>query len=178
MLLKLGFSTCPNDTFIFDALVHHKIDTEGLQFDLVLADVEELNVLAQSGRLDVTKLSYHAYAYVFSQYQLLDSGSALGRSNGPLLVSKHPYTPEDICNLRIAIPGIRTTAHLLLKTAFPSITRVTPLAILAVSFLDIEDRFTSRANWMLCGFSTDFLGFCVCANVLVGWLIRRMDYLA
>lgn len=88
MKLKLGFSTCPNDTFIFDALVHHKIDTEGLKFDLMFADVEELNKTAFNHEIDFTKLSYHAYAYVSDNYTLLDSGSALGNNNGPILISK------------------------------------------------------------------------------------------
>ncbi len=135
MVLKLGFSTCPNDTFIFDALVHHKIDTEGLEFEIILADVEVLNTMALSGNLDVTKMSYHAYAYVSDMYQLLNSGSALGRNNGPLLISKTKYTVEDIPNLRIAIPGEKTTANLLLKTAFPKLKSLTP-----VLFSEIEQR--------------------------------------
>jgi 1,4-dihydroxy-6-naphthoate synthase len=89
MKLTLGFSTCPNDTFIFDALVHKKIDTQGLEYELLLADVEELNNEAFKGEIDITKLSYHAYAYVADNYKLLDSGSALGNNNGPLLISKH-----------------------------------------------------------------------------------------
>lgn len=127
MRLKLGFSTCPNDTFIFDALVHRKINTEGLEFELTLADVEELNNMASAGKLDITKLSYHAYAYIFSQYQLLDSGSALGRNNGPLLISKTPFKVEDVDSLKIAIPGEKTTANLLLKIAFPNAKSVFPI---------------------------------------------------
>jgi len=119
MKLKLGFSTCPNDTFIFDALVHHKIDTEGLEFDLLLADVEELNKLAFEHEIDITKLSYHAYAYVSDNYTLLDSGSALGNNNGPLLISKHKIYPDEIEDLNIAIPGKYTTANLLLSIAYP-----------------------------------------------------------
>lgn len=138
MLITLGFSTCPNDTYIFDALVHHKIDTEGLEFEIVLADVEELNELAVSQGLDVTKLSYHAYAYVSNSYQLLDSGSALGHSNGPLLISKKPYSTEDVPNLSIAIPGATTTANLLLQIAFPNIKQVT-----AVLFSEIESKVLS-----------------------------------
>ncbi len=133
MRLKLGFSTCPNDTFIFDALVHHKIDTEGLEWDLTLADVEELNEMAFAGALDITKLSYHAYAYIAPQYQLLDSGSALGRNNGPLLISKKNYSVNDVDGLRIAIPGDKTTANLLLKIAFPNAKSVHPIL-----FSDIE----------------------------------------
>jgi len=87
MRLSLGFSPCPNDTFIFDALVHGRIDTEGLQFDVRLGDVEELNRLAFTGKLDVTKLSYHAFGHLTETYALLNAGSALGRGVGPLLVT-------------------------------------------------------------------------------------------
>lgn len=119
MKLTLGFSTCPNDTFIFDALVHKKIDTEGLEFELLLADVEELNNEAFKGEIDITKLSYHAYAYVAGNYKLLGSGSALGNNNGPLLISKHKIYPDEIEDLNIAIPGKYTTANLLLSVAYP-----------------------------------------------------------
>ena len=88
MKLTLGFSPCPNDTFIFDALVHHKIDTEGLEFDVVFADVEQLNKWAFQAKLDVTKLSFNAFTKCISEYVLLDSGSALGRNCGPLLIKK------------------------------------------------------------------------------------------
>ena len=118
--LTLGFSTCPNDTFIFDALVHKKIDTEGLEFELLLADVEELNNEAFKGEIDITKLSYHAYAYVAENYKLLDSGSALGNNNGPLLIGKHKIYPDEVNDLKIAIPGKHTTANLLLSIAYPN----------------------------------------------------------
>ena len=88
MKLTLGFSPCPNDTFIFDALIHHKIDTEGLDFEVFFDDVETLNQKAFRGELDITKLSYHAFAYVTKQYVLLDAGSALGFGVGPLLICK------------------------------------------------------------------------------------------
>ncbi len=119
MRLKLGFSTCPNDTFIFDAMVHGRIDTEGLEFDLVLADVEELNKAAFEHEIDITKLSYHAYAYVANNYLLLNSGSALGNNNGPLLISKHKIYPDEVNDVSIAIPGKYTTANLLLSIAYP-----------------------------------------------------------
>jgi len=119
MKLKLAFSTCPNDTFIFDALVHKKIDTEGLDFDVILGDVEELNKLAFKGEIDITKLSYHAYAHISDNYKLLNSGSALGYKNGPLLISKKKVYPDEINDLKIGIPGENTTAHLLLKIAYP-----------------------------------------------------------
>ncbi|GET31657.1 1,4-dihydroxy-6-naphtoate synthase [Prolixibacter bellariivorans] len=121
MNLTLGFSTCPNDTFIFDAMVHNRVDTEGLTFETVMADVEELNRLAFAGEIDITKLSYAAYAQLTSQYVLLDAGSALGRNNGPLLISKTKIYPDEVPNLRIAIPGEHTTANLLLSVAYPSV---------------------------------------------------------
>ena len=119
MRLSLGFSTCPNDTFIFDAMVHQKVDTEGLEFDVVLADVEELNRNAFAGGIDITKLSYHAYAHVAGNYKLLTSGSALGYKNGPLLISKHKIYPHEIADLKVAIPGKYTTANLLFSIVFP-----------------------------------------------------------
>ena len=88
MKLTLGFSPCPNDTFIFDAMIHHKIDTEGLDFEVFYDDVETLNQKAMRGELDITKLSYHAFAYVTDKYVLLDAGSALGFGVGPLLICK------------------------------------------------------------------------------------------
>ena len=117
MKLTLGFSPCPNDTFIFDALVHHKIDTEGLDFEVVFADVEQLNKWTFDGKLDITKLSYNAFTYCVNDYALLDSGSALGNNCGPLLIKK----PNTILTAKskIAIPGKYTTANMLLSIAFP-----------------------------------------------------------
>jgi len=86
MQLSLGFSPCPNDTFIFDAMIHHKIDTEGLDFEVFYDDVETLNQKAMRGELDITKLSYHAFAYVTDKYVLLYAGSARGFCGGQLLI--------------------------------------------------------------------------------------------
>jgi len=105
MKLTLGFSTCPNDTFIFDAMAHKKLDTEGLEFETVLADVEELNRNAFAGNIDITKLSYHAFAYIANNYNLLTSGSALGYKNGPLLISKRKIYRDEVSDLKVAIPG-------------------------------------------------------------------------
>ncbi len=124
--LSIGFSPCPNDCFIFDAMIHHKIDTEGLEFKPVMEDVETLNQMAFRCDLDITKLSYHAFAYLRDTYRLLDAGSALGNNCGPLLISKKE--PEEInlklndpnCSLTIAIPGKYTTANFLLSLAFPN----------------------------------------------------------
>jgi 1,4-dihydroxy-6-naphthoate synthase len=120
MKLNLGFSTCPNDTYIFDAMVHGRIDTEGIEFELVMADVEELNRLAFKAEIDITKISYHAYAYIADSYLLLNSGSALGYKNGPLLISKYKVFPDEVDQLKIAIPGKHTTANLLLGIAYPN----------------------------------------------------------
>ncbi|NMC37898.1 MAG: 1,4-dihydroxy-6-naphthoate synthase [Bacteroidales bacterium] len=119
MKLKIGFSPCPNDTFIFDAMVHGKVDTEGLEFDIILADVEELNSMAFNSALDISKISSHAYAYVAEKYLILESGSALGFGNGPLLIAKNHYDLDEVDALRIAIPGRYTTANLLLSIARP-----------------------------------------------------------
>jgi 1,4-dihydroxy-6-naphthoate synthase len=119
MKLTLGFSPCPNDTFIFDALVNGRIDTEGLEFDYFLADVEELNRKAFTSEVDITKISCHAYAYAARNYLILDSGSALGFGNGPLLISKQVLDPGNLNNARIAIPGRYTTANLLFSISWP-----------------------------------------------------------
>jgi 1,4-dihydroxy-6-naphthoate synthase len=119
MKLTLGFSPCPNDTFIFEAMVHGRIDTEGLEFDYFLADVEELNRKALSSEVDVTKVSYHAYTYMAQNYLILDSGSALGHRNGPLLISRRDMDSSDLTLARIAIPGRYTTANLLFSIAWP-----------------------------------------------------------
>ncbi len=116
----LGFSPCPNDTFIFDALINNKIAADGIEFIPVIADVEELNNKAFNKELDITKLSFFAFANVASDYELLDSGSALGKNCGPILISKNEYTLSDVENLSIAIPGKNTTANSLLGIAFPN----------------------------------------------------------
>jgi 1,4-dihydroxy-6-naphthoate synthase len=121
MKISLGFSTCPNDTFIFDALVNGKIDTEGLEFVPYLTDVEDLNLLAFSGELDVTKISYHAWLHVWKSYRILDSGSALGKGSGPVLVAKNECLDPRYLSLKVAIPGEYTTANLLLRLAYPNI---------------------------------------------------------
>ena len=149
MKLSLGFSPCPNDTFIFDAMIHQKIDTEGLSFEVIFDDVETLNQKAFRAELDITKLSYHAYAYLTDNYVLLDAGSALGFGVGPLLICENEdYISTDrlaglkshTSDLRhqtsdlspqtsdlspptsdpsIGIPGKYTTANFLLSLAYP-----------------------------------------------------------
>ncbi len=122
MKLTLGFSPCPNDTFMFDALIHGKIDTQGLEIDVVMADVEELNRRAFAGELAVTKLSFHAFAHLTEVYALLDSGSALGNNCGPLLIARNKLDPSAVEGAKIAIPGKYTTANFLLSIAYPTAT--------------------------------------------------------
>ncbi len=121
MKLTLGFSSCPNDTFIFDALVNKKIDTGGLEFDVVLQDVETLNQWALEGKLDITKLSFPAFFKSLEHYTLLNAGSALGKGVGPLLItdSQQEITNEEINQASIALPGANTTANLLFSFAYP-----------------------------------------------------------
>jgi 1,4-dihydroxy-6-naphthoate synthase len=119
MTLTLGFSPCPNDTFIFDALVNKKIDTEGFDFEVLLEDVETLNQWALQGKLDVSKISYGVLPLLLDRYDLLDAGGALGVGVGPLLIARHPIPMKSVAESRIAIPGQRTTAHLLFSLAFP-----------------------------------------------------------
>ncbi|HRV88932.1 MAG TPA: 1,4-dihydroxy-6-naphthoate synthase [Prolixibacteraceae bacterium] len=121
MELSLGFSTCPNDTFIFDAMVHGRVDTEGLTFKVALADVESLNRKAFSHDIHITKLSYHAYARVAGEYALLHAGSALGRGVGPLLIGRQKLSSAEINAGRVAIPGYYTTAHLLFSLFYPQV---------------------------------------------------------
>ncbi|MBI3512070.1 MAG: 1,4-dihydroxy-6-naphthoate synthase [Bacteroidetes bacterium] len=122
MNISLGFSPCPNDCFIFDAIVNKRIDTQGIDFDLVMEDVETLNKKAFHSEIDITKLSFHAFAHCTENYFLLNSGSALGINCGPLLISKRKISKEEIAegNLCIAIPGKFTTANLLFGLAFPN----------------------------------------------------------
>lgn len=139
MKLTLGYSPCPNDCFIFDALLHKKIDTEGLDFEVQHEDVETLNRKALRGELDITKLSFHAYAYVIEHYILLRAGSALGFNCGPLVVENaHPLTvgwqKTKVDEMKVAIPGKMTTANFLLSLAFPQLKNK-----IEYVFSDIED---------------------------------------
>jgi 1,4-dihydroxy-6-naphthoate synthase len=133
MKLTLAFSPCPNDTFMFDALVNHKIDTEGLEFEVVLEDIESLNRNALQHRYDITKLSFSALLYSHSHYALLQSGAALGVNCGPLFVCKKGAKNKINDNSLIGIPGHYTTAHSLFSLAYPNYSHKTQLV-----FSDIE----------------------------------------
>ena len=154
MNLTLGFSPCPNDTFIFDALIHHKIETEGLTFEVSYEDVETLNNKAFRGDLDITKLSYHAFAYAAKDYELLDAGSALGFGVGPLLITKDAKIaeqlqallrdgatlPDLLAALRVGIPGKYTTANFLLGLAFPQLQNKEELVFSDIESALLEER--------------------------------------
>ena len=140
MDIKIGYSTCPNDTYIFDAMINGRIDTEDIIFEPYLADVEELNEMAQKGILDVTKMSYHAYGFICHDYAVLDSGSALGWGNGPLLVSKKPMSIEEVDKQRIAIPGELTTANFLMSLAFPHAKRKKAFLFSDIESALLEDK--------------------------------------
>ncbi len=156
--LTLGFSPCPNDTFIFHALVHGQACPGSLNFDAaILADVESLNEWALAGRLDVTKLSFHALGHVLDRYILLTAGSALGRGCGPLLVAGKKISPDELPRLTIAIPGRHTTAALLLHmySPVPLTTKVmrfdTIMPAIVAGEVDAgviihESRFTFQAH--------------------------------
>jgi 1,4-dihydroxy-6-naphthoate synthase len=138
-ILSLAFSPCPNDTFMFDAMVNGKIETEGLEFNVILDDVETLNRKALKGELDITKLSYATYPQVQNEYIFLDSGSALGFGTGPLLVSKEIRNEKsEIKNWKIAIPGSHTTANLLFSIFFPEAKNK-----IEMIFSEIEDAVLS-----------------------------------
>ena len=121
MRLSLGYSPCPNDTFIFDALVNKKMDSEGLEFEVILEDVETLNEWALQGKLDITKLSFPAFFQSLDKYILLNAGSALGKGVGPLLISnnKQGILNDEVNNYAIVLPGLNTTANLLFSFAYP-----------------------------------------------------------
>jgi len=140
LTFTLGFSPCPNDTFIFDALVNHKIDTEGIEVNAVLEDVETLNRWALAGKLDITKLSFPAFFQSLNDYILLDSGSALGKGVGPLLITKNKnqLTESEVNHATVALPGKNTTANLLFSFAYPQAVKKQ-----FVIFSGIEDAVLS-----------------------------------
>ena len=126
--IDIGFSPCPNDTFIFDALVNHKIDTKGYTFNTHLEDVQTLNEWAIQGKLPVSKISYGVWPLVKNNYHILNAGGALGKGVGPLLIYKENATSilendgkPTIETMSVALPGMNTTAHLLFSLAFPQV---------------------------------------------------------
>lgn len=138
MKFSLGYSPCPNDTFIFDALVNNKIGREGLDFDVILEDVETLNQWAFEGKLDITKLSYPSFFQNLDKYILLDSGAASGEGVGPILIAREKIMNKNLEDYSVAIPGVNTTAHLLLNFAYPEIYKKVPML-----FSEIEEAVLS-----------------------------------
>jgi len=143
MTLTLAYSPCPNDCFMFDAMVHGRIDTEGLTFDVRLLDIDALNAAALAGEFDATKLSFHAYPYCADNYVLLDAGSALGNGCGPLLISKREIPQSEVAagGVRIAIPGRLTTANFLCGLAFPQAQDKTPIVFSDIEPAVLDGRF-------------------------------------
>ncbi|MBI5056918.1 MAG: 1,4-dihydroxy-6-naphthoate synthase [Nitrospirae bacterium] len=135
--LSLGYSPCPNDTFIFYALIHGRINTNDIKFKEVLLDVETLNQKALNAELDLTKVSCHAFGHLRDKYRLLRAGGALGRSCGPLVVVKHDYTMKELLGKKIAIPGKLTTAFLLLQLYDPAFFSPSALCPLPSAFVEM-----------------------------------------
>jgi 1,4-dihydroxy-6-naphthoate synthase len=113
--LQLGISPCPNDTYIFAPLLQGRIDHHPYRFEARLADVQELNTAVCAGALDVAKISMAVYPRIYESYRLLNCGGALGRGCGPLLVADGPSSVQDLGSARIAVPGMLTTACMLLQ---------------------------------------------------------------
>jgi 1,4-dihydroxy-6-naphthoate synthase len=137
-MLSLAFSPCPNDTFVFAPLVHRWIDLEGLSFNYTMADVEQLNIWALEGKTDMIKVSFHTWLMLRNRYELLESGSALGFGNGPLLIARKRIPDQRMAGMRVALPGEHTTAHLLFSLAFPDATQK-----VFMLFSEIEDAVLS-----------------------------------
>jgi len=188
---EIGFSPCPNDTFIFDAIINHKIDTKGYTFKVHLEDVQTLNEWALASMLPFSKISYGVWPLVKNKYGLLNSGGALGKGVGPLLIYKEDDNkPEGKPNanlMRVAIPGMNTTAHLLFSLAFPNVSNKTFLAFnnieeavltgkVDAGVIIHENRFTYAAKglskWMDLGtyFEATFN-----APIPLGGIIARND---
>ena len=136
MTLTLGISPCPNDTFIFDAMLNGLVDTEGIKFDFILEDVETLNKLGLTGTLDVSKISYGTVPKILPHYKVLDAGGALGKGVGPLFISKNSIdiSTENLEDITVVLPGMNTTAHMLFSLVFPSIKKK-----IFLPFHEIED---------------------------------------
>lgn len=126
MKLRLNISPCPNDTFMFEAMLSHRINTEGLEFDVCFADIEQLNSMAKDSVADVSKISCATLPQIYKHYAVLDSGSALGRGNGPLLVSRAEISVDNP-ELRIAVPGMNTTANMLMDKLFGQLKNRQPV---------------------------------------------------
>jgi 1,4-dihydroxy-6-naphthoate synthase len=141
MKIQFAFSPCPNDTFMFEPIYNKRIDLKGIDFEIIMEDVEYLNKAAQRQAFHLTKLSYNAFAGLTEHYQMLDSGSALGRGCGPLVISLNELTAGDLSDAKIAVPGMHTTAFFLLKYAFPQINHVTEVHFSEIEQSVLEGKF-------------------------------------
>ncbi len=144
MELILSISPCPNDTFIFDAILNNRIEKASYKFIPHISDVEELNIAAKDGFPDITKISFFAYFQVADKYQLLNSGSALGKNCGPLIVSKRKIYPDEIPFCKLAIPGKNTTAFLLLNIMFQDFFQHKSGIFREYHFAEIEEAVLSQ----------------------------------
>ncbi len=120
MEISLAISPCPNDTFIFGAMINNLIDNEGINFNVTFADIKELNQIAKKEESDIIKVSYFTYLQIQEKFTLMENGSALGRGCGPLLISNKKLSYIDLNNSIIGIPGFDTTANLLLHYFLPN----------------------------------------------------------
>lgn len=163
MKIRLGFSTCPNDTFMFDALVHGRIDTRDYTFEVVLADIHLLNQMALRGELDMVKVSYNTFGHLRGTYALLEAGSAMGQGCGPLLIARAHTDIADLiaAKAKVAIPGRQTTANLLLSYFAPELDNreemlfheVMPAVVEGRADLGLiihENRFTYQDLGLVC----------------------------
>ena len=141
MKLSLGFSPCPNDTFIFDALVNKKIDTGGIDFEVMMEDIQTLNEWGDQGKLEISKLSFPAFFSNKNKYEMLSAGAAIGKGVGPLLIAKRMVNVPDIINSSIAIPGEQTTANFLLSFAFPLAKNKTSLLFSSIEDAVLMEKF-------------------------------------
>lgn len=159
--LTLAYSTCPNDTFIFHAMAKRLVDMQGLEFRIDLADVEALNRAAEKGVYDVSKLSFAAIGHLKGKYRILESGAALGRGCGPLIVARRDFDPQRLGEAKIAVPGRWTTANLLLglylgknvpvqAMTFDRIMPAVADGTAGAGVIIHEGRFTYREHGLVC----------------------------
>ncbi len=168
--ISLAFSPCPNDCFIFDALVNHKIDSEGLEFDIEIADIEALNTAATNEKYDCTKISFFAFTSLWQEYYLLRSGAAMGENCGPLIIAKKENQAKNPSEMRIGIPGKNTSAALLLSSYYPPFKDIKEML-----FSDIENALDKdEIDWGLIihenRFSFEEKGFIAVDDLGKRWL--------
>src|ERR1017187_4240215 len=122
--IRLAHSPDADDAFMFYGLAKNKLDTQGIEYEHILKDIQTLNEWAREGRMEVTAISVHAYAYVKDKYAILTHGGSIGKNYGPMIIAKGPVTMDSLKGKRIAIPGKLTSAYLALKLCFPDFQEV------------------------------------------------------